>query len=64
MVLRELKQYQSPIVFEGMAMAVMGGVAGFFGGGIENVILGTVFGAVVGIVVGIILAAMYSKVPE
>jgi hypothetical protein len=61
MTLRELKRYQSPIVFEGVALGFMGGVAGFFSGGIENVILGTVFGAVVGIVVGITLTAMYSK---
>jgi outer membrane lipoprotein SlyB len=64
MALRELKRYQSPIVFEGLAMAFMGGVAGFFGGGTRDVVLGTVFGAVVGIVVGITLVAMYSKPPE
>jgi hypothetical protein len=64
MTLRERKLYQSPIVFEAVAMAFMGGVAGFFGGGIENVVFGAVFGAVVGVVVGVALAAMYSKPPE
>ena len=64
MTLKELKLYQSPIIFEGVAMALIGGVAGFFGGGIRSVILGTVFGAVVGIVVGVTLAAMCAKLPE
>ena len=64
MAFRGLKEHQSPIVFEGIAMAFMGGVAGFFGGGARDVVLGTVFGAVVGIAVGITLAVRYSKLPE
>jgi hypothetical protein len=49
-----LRKYMLPIVFEALMLALLGGIAGFFGGGGDDVLLGTAFGAATGAAIGIV----------
>jgi hypothetical protein len=50
-----------PIAFEAVMLALLGGIAGFFGGGINDVLFGAASGAAIGIVAGVAIAVKCSQ---
>lgn len=61
MLLKKLKIHSADIILVGVALAIVGGAAGFFGDGILGAFLGLASGFGAGVGVGIILVAVYSK---
>jgi hypothetical protein len=55
------KEHLADIVFTGVAMAFVGGAAGFFSDGIQGAIVGLAAGFAVGVGVSIVLVAIYSN---
>jgi hypothetical protein len=52
------------VIFEMAAVAVLGGVAGLFSGGVGEIVWGAMIGAVVGTLVGMVLVVKYAPKPE
>lgn len=61
MLLKKLKEHLADIIFVGIALAVVGGAAGFFSDGILSALFGLASGFGAGVGVGVILVAVYSK---
>ena len=61
MLLKKLKEHLADIILVGVALAVVGGAAGFFGDGILGALLGLASGFWAGVGVSVILIAIYSK---
>jgi hypothetical protein len=61
MLPKKLKEHVADIVFVGIALAIVGGAAGFFSDGILGILVGLASGLGVGVGVGVILVAIYSK---
>ena len=55
------KEHLADIVFTGVAMAFVGGAAGFFSNGILGAIVGLAAGFATGAGIGVVLVAIYSN---
>ena len=64
MLFKRLKARSLCVIFEMTAMAFLGGVAGFFGGGVGDMVLGAILGVAIGGVVWIALVVRYALEPE
>lgn len=60
MLFKRLKTHSQCVIFEMTALAFLGGVAGFFGDGVGDIVLGAMLGAVIGGIVGIGLVVRYA----
>jgi hypothetical protein len=60
MLLKQLKEHLADIVFVGIALAVVGGAAGFFSDGILGALLGLASGFGAGVGISVVLVAIYS----
>jgi hypothetical protein len=55
------KEHLANIAFTGVAMAFVGGAAGFFSNGILEALVGLTAGFAVGVGISVVLVAIYSK---
>jgi hypothetical protein len=61
MLLKKLKEHLADVIIVGIALAVVGGAAGFFSEGIIGALLGLGLGFGVGVGVSVVLVAIYSE---
>jgi hypothetical protein len=58
---KKLEDHLADTIVVGIALAVVGGAAGFFGNGVLGALLGLAFGFGAGVGVGVMLVALYAE---